>query len=206
VDYLIRKNADGSVSCIVGIMDLPSRTHWNVTITVPKDKAYFETRSLFYNPTPLDQAYYVWMNAANKAGDDLEFIFPGTAFIGHDYAAPERPWPMTDDGRDLSFFKNHNYEGAPGSLFIFGKLEDFAGGYWHNSQFGFGHWALYEDMPGHKFFHWSLAPSGDIWRKLLTDTDGQYFEPQMGRLFDQEDHEFLTPYSADHWREVWFPY
>lgn len=61
-------------------------------------------------------------------------------------------------------------------------------------------------MPGHKFFHWSLAPSGGIWKTLLTDSDGQYFEPQMGRLFDQEDHEFLAPYSSDQWRELWFPY
>jgi tetratricopeptide (TPR) repeat protein len=206
VDYLTCKNPDGSASCVIGIMDLPSRTHWSVTITVPKDKAYFETRSLFYNPTPLDQAYYVWMNAANKASDDLEFIFPGTQFIGHDYAAQKRPWPLYENGRDLSYYKNHDFDGGPDSLFIFGKLEDFAGGYWHNSQFGFGHWALYEDMPGHKFFRWSLSPSGAIWTDLLTDTDGPYFEPQMGRLFDQEDHEFLTPYSADRWREIWFPY
>jgi len=206
VDYLTRKNPDGSVSCIVGIMDLPSRTHWSVTVTIPPDKAYFETKSLFYNPTPLDQAYYVWMNAANKAGDDLEFVFPGIQFIGHDYSAAERPWPLTEEGRDLSFYKNHDYEGAPGSLFISGKRTDFAGGYWHNSQFGFGHWALYDDMPGHKFFHWSLAPSGAIWKTLLTDSDGQYFEPQMGRLFTQEDHEFLAPYSSDQWSELWFPY
>jgi Flp pilus assembly protein TadD len=206
VDYLTRKNPDGSVSCVVGIMDLPSRTQWRVTITIPPDKAYFETKSLFYNPTPLDQAYYVWMNAANKAGDDLEFVFPGTSYIGHDYNAAEQPWPLTGDGRDLSFYKNHDYERAPGSLFIFGKRTDFAGGYWNNAQFGFGHWALYDDMPGQKFFHWSLAPSGGIWKTLLTDTDGQYFEPQMGRLFDQEDHEFFAPYSSDQWREVWFPY
>jgi len=206
VDYLTRKNADGSVSCIVGIMDLPSRTHWNVTITIPPDKAYFETKSFFYNPTPFDQAYYVWMNAGNKVGDDLEFIFPGTTYMGHNYNAPERPWPIAEDGRDLSFYRNHDFAGAPGSLFIFGKRTDFAGAYWHNAKFGFGHWALYDDMPGQKFFHWSLAPSGRIWEKLLTDNDGQYFEPQMGRLFDQEDHEFLAPYSSDQWREVWFPY
>lgn len=206
VDYLTRANPDGSVSTVVGIMDLPSRTRWSVTITVPPDKAYFETRSLFYNPTAFDQAYYVWMNAANKVGDDLEFVFPGTQFIGHDYAAPERPWPAAGDGRDLSFYKNHDYEGAPGSLFISGQRTEFAGGYWHGDRFGFGHWARYDDMPGQKFFHWSLAPSGAIWEGLLTDSDGQYFEPQMGRLFTQEDHEFFAPYSSDRWREIWFPY
>ncbi len=33
VDYLIRKNPDGSVTCVVGTMDLPSRTEWRVFIT-----------------------------------------------------------------------------------------------------------------------------------------------------------------------------
>ncbi|MCP5110154.1 MAG: DUF5107 domain-containing protein, partial [bacterium] len=28
VDYVVQKNPDGSVSCIVGAMDLPSRTQW----------------------------------------------------------------------------------------------------------------------------------------------------------------------------------
>jgi hypothetical protein len=45
VDYLTRENDDGSVSCIVGNIDLPSRTQWRVEIRLPKDKAYFETRA-----------------------------------------------------------------------------------------------------------------------------------------------------------------
>jgi hypothetical protein len=61
VDYLLRENPDGSVSCIVGTMDLPSRTRWSVTITLPTDKAFFETNALWYNPSPLNQSYYCWM-------------------------------------------------------------------------------------------------------------------------------------------------
>jgi Flp pilus assembly protein TadD len=61
-------------------------------------------------------------------------------------------------------------------------------------------------MPGQKFFRWRLSRAGGIWEDLLTDNDGQYFEPQMGRLFDQNDHEFFAPYSVDQWREIWFPY
>jgi len=205
VDYLLRKNPDGSVSCIVGNMDLPSRTHWRVIYTVPPDKAYVETRALWYNPGPFNQSYYAWMNASNKLTKDLEFIYPGTAFIGHDYSVPERPWPITKDGRNLALFKNFTY-GDPGSVFIFGVFADFAGGYWHQSQFGFGHWAPYSDLPGQKFFHWRLSRAGAIWEDLLTDSDGPYYEPQMGRLLDQSDTEFFAPYTADHWREVWFPY
>ncbi|MDH5590671.1 MAG: DUF5107 domain-containing protein, partial [Gemmatimonadota bacterium] len=72
VDYLLRENDDGSVSCIVGAMDLPSRTHWRVEIRLPADAAYFETRVLWYNPTPLEQPYYNWMTGAAFARDDLE--------------------------------------------------------------------------------------------------------------------------------------
>ncbi len=205
VDYLIRENFDGSVSCIDCTMDLPARTQWRVNITLTPDKAFFETRSLYSNPTPFHQAYYVWMNAANKVGDDLEFIFPGTSHIGHNYSVPERPWPGAKEGLDLSLYRNHNNVDM-GSLFIHGKYEDFAGCYWHDSQFGFGHWALYDDIPGNKFFRWSLSRAGAIWEDLLTDNDGQYFEPQMGRLFNQDDHEFFAPYTADHWSEIWFPY
>ena len=102
VDYVVRKNADGSVSCFVGNMDLPSRTHWRVEFRMPPDKAYIEVRSLWYNPQPLNQSYYVWMNAANRLTKDLEFIFPGTAHIGHNYSVPSRPWPITADGRNLA--------------------------------------------------------------------------------------------------------
>jgi Tfp pilus assembly protein PilF len=205
VDYLIRKNPDRSVSCIVGAMDLPSRTQWRVTFTLPPDKAYFETKALWYNPQPLNQSYYMWMNAANKFSGNLEFILPGTSRIGHNYDEPEKPWPMTADGRNLALYKDHA-DTEEGSFFVFGELEDFSGGYWHDSDFGYGHWALYEDMPGQKFFRWRLSRAGAIWENLLTDNDGHYFEPQMGRLLDQNDHAFFAPYTADQWREVWFPY
>ncbi len=204
VDYLVRKNPDGSVSCFVGAMDLPSRTQWRVEFVLPPDKAYFESRALWYNPQPLNQSYYVWMNAANKLSNDLEFIFPGTMYIGHNYAVPEQPWPMKN-GRNLAFYREHD-DSDEGSFFIHGAFNDFSGGYWHDSQFGYGHWAMHEDVPGQKFFRWPLSGAGAIWESLLTDNDGPYFEPQNGRLLDQNDHEFFAPHSTDQWREVWFPY
>ncbi|HYK90713.1 MAG TPA: DUF5107 domain-containing protein [Acidobacteriota bacterium] len=204
VDYLVRDNPDGSVSCFVGTMDLPSRTQWRVEFRLAPDKAYFESRALWYNPQPLNQSYYVWMNAANKLSKDLEFIFPGTMYIGHNYSVPERPWPMKE-GKNLAFYKEHD-DSDEGSFFIHGAFNDFSGGYWHDSQFGYGHWAMHEDVPGQKFFRWPLSGAGQIWESLLTDNDGPYFEPQNGRLLDQNDHEFFAPYTTDQWREVWFPY
>jgi tetratricopeptide (TPR) repeat protein len=205
VDYILQKNSDGSVSCIVGATDLPSRTRWSVRVTVPKDKAYFETQTFWYNPSVWDQSYYCWMNSAAAAGDDLQYILPGHSQIGHDYSVPMGPWPVDKNGRNLSWYKNNNF-GSDKSYFTVGEYENFCGGYWHDSKFGYGHWALYDDMPGRKTFLWSLAREGGIWEHLLTDNSGQYTEPQAGRLFDQNDHEFFNPYTADSWRQIWFPY
>jgi tetratricopeptide (TPR) repeat protein len=205
VDYLMRENPDGSASCVVGAMDLPSRTRWSVTIHLPKDKAYFETQAFWYNPSPFHQSYYSWMNAAVKATEDLQYIFPGLHQIGHNYNVPLRSWPVDEEGRDLSWYRNNAF-GSYKSYFTVGEYENFFGGYWHDSQFGFGHWALYDDVPGQKIWIWGLSQQGMIWEDLLTDGDGQYSEPQAGRYLNQSDHSLFLPYTADNWKEIWFPY
>jgi tetratricopeptide (TPR) repeat protein len=205
VDYVLRENPDGSVSCIVGAMDLPSRTRWSVAIRLPKDKAFFETNGAWYNPTPLSQSYYYWSCGAIKTADDLRYIFPGRWQIGHDYGVPLEPWPVDSQGRDLSWYRANAFPGSK-SYFTVGEREDFYGAWYEKSDTGFGHWALYDDMPGRKVWIWDLSRSGGIWVDLLTDSDGQYTEPQAGRLLNQSDHEFLASGTADRWRELWFPY
>ena len=205
VDYLLRQNPDGSVSCIVGTMDLPSRTRWSVTITLPKDGAVFETNALWVNPTPFSQSYYAWSCAAVRTAEDLKYLFPGRWSIGHDYSVPLEPWPVDRAGRDISYYRNNATPGSK-SYFTVGKYEDFYGGWYEKADTGFGHWSRYEDMPGRKVWIWDLSRSGEIWVDLLTDKDGQYTEPQAGRLLNQSDHGDFPPGSADRWQEMWFPY
>jgi tetratricopeptide (TPR) repeat protein len=205
VDYIVRMNRDGSASCVVGTMDFASRTRWSVTVTLPKDSAAFETSALWVNPTPFSQSYYAWSCAAIKAADDLKYIFPGQWSIGHDYAVPLEPWPVDRTGRDLSWYRNNATPGSK-SYFTVGEYEDFYGGWYEKSDAGFGHWSRYEDMPGRKVWIWDLSRSGEIWVDLLTDQDGQYTEPQAGRLLNQSDHGDFAPGSADRWQEQWFPY
>jgi tetratricopeptide (TPR) repeat protein len=205
VDYILRRNPDGSASCVVGTMDLPSRTRWSVTVTLPKDGAVFETKARWVNPTPFSQSYYAWSCAAVKAADDLKYIFPGQWFIGHDYSVPLESWPVDRTGRDLSWYRNNATPGSK-SYFTVGEYEDFYGGWYERSDTGFGHWSPYEDMPGRKVWIWDQSRSGEIWVDLLTDKDGQYTEPQAGRLLNQSDHGDFPPGAADHWRELWFPY
>ena len=206
VDYLIRKNPDGSVSCIVGNMDLPSRTQWRVEYSIPPDKAYIEVHSLWYNPQPLNQSYYVWMNVAQKLARRPRIRPAGSELYR---AQLRRPVPAVaaDQGRAKpGLLTATTRTTTMTACSCTASLQDFAGGYWHDWQFGYGHWALHEEVPGQKLFLWSLSRAGAIWQDLLTDSDGPYFEPQTGRLLDQSDHEFLAPDSADHWRELYFPY
>ena len=213
VDYVLKENVDGSVNCVVGGIDLPSRTQWRVQVRLPKDAAEFETTSFWYNPTTLQQSYYHWMNAAVHARDDLQFYYPGNYYIGH--GGDVHPWPVNENGIDLSLYKNH-YFGGHKSLHVLGSYADFSGGYWHDLGFGFGHWSNYDDMPGRKIWIWSLSRSGAIWEDLLTDHNGQYVEVQAGRQFSQaalssgNDTPFtqaaFLPYAADTWKEVWFPF
>jgi tetratricopeptide (TPR) repeat protein len=212
VDYIMLNNPDGSVTCVVGGLDLASRTQWRVKIVLPKDKAYFETQSLWYNPLPLHDAYLSWENAAFRASDDMQFFFPGTHHVGHDGNA--NPWPIDQDGVDLSYYKNVN-SGGDKSYHVMGTHTNWFGGYWHNRNFGFGHWAPYSDAPGKKLWIWSRAREGAIWEDLLTDTDGQYIEAQSGVTFNQAaersgfhspfNQKSLGPFYSETKTEYWFP-
>jgi tetratricopeptide (TPR) repeat protein len=212
VDYVIEENPDGSVSCVVGAIDLPSRTVWRVNIRLPKDAAYFETECFWYNPTSLHDSLYNWLTSAQDAGDDLKFFYPGTHYIGH--GGDVHPWPIAENGRDISVYRNNDF-GSSKSYHILGEDNEYFGGYYEEGGFGYGHWALHDDKPGMKLWLWSLARDGAIWRDLLTDPPKvQYVEPQTGLLFNQAgSNSSLTPFKHMHfppqsvmrWRELWFP-
>jgi tetratricopeptide (TPR) repeat protein len=212
VDYLTEKKSDGSVSCYIGTLDLLTQTYWTIEINLPADKGYFTTKSFWYNSTPLEQPYYTWMNTGIKAAGNLEFIYPGNRYIGHngEYA----DWKINaTNKKDISFYENNNF-GSYKSYHVFGKYTDFFGGYWHDDDFGMGRYATHDEKAGKKIWIWGLSQQGMIWDKLLTDTDGQYVEVQSGRLFNQTadlstftpfKHRGFAPATADTWTEYWFP-
>lgn len=212
VDYVTRRNDDGSVSCIVGNLDLPSRTNWRVEVRLPKDKAYVETHASWSNPTPIVQSYYNWMTGAAPVSDDLEFFYPGNKALEHE--GMTSAWPVDEQNRQLSLYKNNAF-GSHKSIHPVGEYNDFMGGYYHRSSFGFGHWALYDDMPGRKLWLWALSRNGGIWEDLLTDHHGQYMEFQAGRLLNQYSPSAtiksaitqvpFAPGVTDRWSEIWFP-
>jgi tetratricopeptide (TPR) repeat protein len=212
VDYLVRSNPDGSVSCIIGVLDLLTRSNWRMEINLPADKAYFTTRAFWYNGTEQAQPYYHWMNAGLPAKGNLEFIYPGNRYLGHqgEYA----DWPVNKtNGKKINFYEQNDF-GGPKSYHVFGKYTDFFGAYWHDDDFGMARYSTRDDKAGKKIWIWGLSGAGMIWEKLLTDTDGQYVETQSGRLFNQTQpassytpfkHDDLSPYQTDSWKEYWYP-
>lgn len=210
VDYYTETLADGTQICVVGTIDLPSRTQWRVRIEVEPKKGAFSTKATWYNPTQTQKAYYNWMTAAAEAKQDLVFATPGNAYLKHDGTA--LPWPKDGLNRNLARYAENNF-GSSKSYHVVGTYNDFFGGYYEQDQVGFGHWGRYDEIPGQKLWLWDLSRFGGIWEDLLTDNDGQYIEYQAGRLFVQYfpgaenpiTQATFEPHQTDHWTEVWFP-
>jgi hypothetical protein len=182
VDYFTRTNSDGSVSCFIGATDWASRTTWRVEIKLEPDKAYFTTRSWWYNNTPVEQEFYHWINAGFKAEGDLEFIFPGTIHIGHDGRGDT--WPVDSMERKISFYRHDDF-GSYKSYHIIGRPSDFYGGFWHSDNMGFGRYSPYYEKLGKKVWILGLSQEAERWENLLGDNDGLNVELQSRRLFNQ---------------------
>lgn len=212
IDYTTQKNHDGSVSCIIGALDLLTRTYWTMEINLPKDKAYFTTKSFWFNTNSIEQPYYRWMNTGIKAKGNLQFMYRGNHYLGHEGEYSD--WPINkQNGKNISFYENNNFGGYK-SYHVFGKYTDFFGAYWHDDDFGIARYASHDEKAGKKIWIWGLSQQGIIWEKLLTDTDGQYVEIQSGRLFNQTaekstftpfKHKGFSPYATDVWTEYWYP-
>ncbi len=212
VDYKTQQNPDGSVTCVIGALDLLTRTPWRLTISLPADAAYFSTSSYWYNASSLEQPYYSWMNAGLKASGKLEFVYPGTHYLGHggEYSS----WPTNaENGRNIAWYDRNDFGGYK-SYHVFGTYTDFFGAYWHADDLGVVRWSPRDEKAGKKIWIWGLSRQGMIWEQLLTDHDGQYVEVQSGRLFNQTNeastftpfkHRGFAPHTADRWTEYWFP-
>jgi hypothetical protein len=212
VEYLTKQNEDGSASCFLGWLDLLTRTWWRIEVRLEADKAYFSTHSLWHNATALEQPYYHWMNVGIKAAGNLEFIYDGKNYLGHEGEIGD--WPVNQqNGKRISFYEQNNF-GTYKSYHVFGRYSDFFGAYWHDEDFGMGRYSPHDEKAGKKIWIWGLSPQGMIWEKLLTDNNGQYVEVQSGRLFNQAaegsnlspfKQQGFGPYATDTWTEYWFP-
>ncbi|MGC4231370.1 MAG: DUF5107 domain-containing protein, partial [Niabella sp.] len=194
VDYMTKTNEDGSVSCFIGVLDLLTRTSWRMEINLPKDKAYFITRSFWHNSSGIEQPYYHWMNLGVKTSGDAEFIFPGNTQIGHEGEPGDWPVNMANS-KQVNFYEQNDFGGYK-SYHVIGAYSNFFGVYYHKDNNGMVRFGNYDDKMGRKIWIWGLSGQGMIWENVLTDNDGQYAEIQSGRLFNQNmEKSSLTPFK-----------
>ena len=211
VNYTLFTDDKGTAHCVIGGMDLPSHMQWRIDISLPANTSYFEARTWWYNATPYFQSYYHWSNAALKSAEDLHFYFPGNLWLGHDGIS--HPWPVDEEGTDRSWYRNNTTFGHC-SYHVYGSVDNYFVSYYHDEEFGAGHWSPSYGTLGKKIWLWSLARNGAVWENLLTDTHGQYVEVQAGRMLNQNGfnssqtpfkQSSFIPYNADSWVERWFP-
>jgi hypothetical protein len=213
VNYLLKENPDGSASCILSLPDLMTGTRWSLEVRLPKDKAYFITKSFWHNGTDIYQPYYTWMNMGQKVTDSLVYIFPGNHYIGHDGSIHD--WPYDESNhKKISIYNQNNFGGSK-SYHVTGTYSKYFGAYWQREDFGMIHYAPRQDKIGKKIWIWGLSQQGMIWEKVLTDHSGQYTEMQSGRLYNQNapasvsspfKQFYFTPYNTDTWSEYWYPF
>ena len=98
------------------------------------------------------------MNTGIKTKGNLEFIYPGTHYIGHE--GEYNDWPINkSNNRNISFYEQNNFGGYK-SYHVFGKYTDFFGAYWHDDNLGMARYAQQDDKAGKKIWIWVCRGRG----------------------------------------------
>jgi tetratricopeptide (TPR) repeat protein len=197
---ITRQNQDGSASVLVGNVDQVTGMYWEVRLTLHPRQARLEQGVTLFNSTPTTNLYWYWANAAVRATDDMQFIFPARE-MSHESRHRGNSYPIWHR-IDYSWYKN--VKGSV-SLFCRDVHRDFFGAYYHASDYGVAHVADFRQLPGKKYFSWGVAESGLVWTGLLTDDDGPYVEIQSGRYETQLNYDFMPPRHEESWTEYWYP-
>ena len=195
VDYTVRRNEDGSVSVLLGNINLTNNVRYLVTLTLKPGISRIETEIRTFNTDLVPQRYYFWSNAAIPASEGLRIFYPG-------YYTNYGSFPVNERGVDLSWYKNYI---RPAELFILDSEEDFFAAYNYDNGRGVVHVADHNIIPGKKLFTWGTSKSGLFWKNLLSDRGIPYVEMQSGRFLTQGIVEFINPLTFETWTEYWYP-
>ena len=213
VDCHTTQNSDGSATIWVGETEWRHRMRWTVGITLFPDRSYIETAITLRNRTPLVNSFLCFTNMAVQATPEYQVIFPPETQFGVQHAKSEfLHWPIAREtyggadyrhGVDVSWWKNHpNWI----SIFAWNHGDDFFGGYDYGRDAGIAHVADHHVAPGKKFFEFGNGAPGQMYDKILTDSDGPYLELMAGAYSDnQPDYSWIQPYEVKAVKQYWYP-
>jgi tetratricopeptide (TPR) repeat protein len=212
VDYTLVENPNGSKTLWFGEIERRHRMKWIIGATLYPDKSYLEVTVKIFNRTPFPNSFLYWANVAVHANDDYQVIFPpSTEFATYHAKNDFTHWPISNEtyhrvdysGVDLSWWKNHL---NPISFFAWDLKEDFSGGYDHGKKAGVIHIGNHHIVTGSKLWEWSPGPGGQMWDRILTETDGPYAELMVGAYSDnQPDYSWIKPYEVKTFTQYWYP-
>ncbi len=183
-----------------------SRMMWMVGISLYPDQALMETDIRLFNRTELKKRFYFWTNCAVSAHEEWKWILPAASVRNWEGDLSEAratlPFPVTDDGTDLSLYRSYD---RASSVFAHDFRGDFFGGYDLREDTGLLHVADPRDACGRKLFTWGTADDGAVWAERLDDRAVPYVEIQTGRFEDQSIWHWIPPHSLECWQEAWYP-
>lgn len=199
VHYTLNQTND-SASVTFGNIEQISSMNWQVTLTLYNDSSYMEQRVHINNPTPVENRYYFWTNAAIQDTEDLRLVYPFDWCVNH-ICPYYLKWP---------YYENIDYREAdniPSVYETFGKLltDNFFGIYYKQQDFGIVHYADRKQVKGAKFFAWGKDDLGKAWNHALTENNEEYLEIQSGLYETQSVFNFMKPHESIEWSEIWYP-
>ncbi|MGV8978305.1 MAG: DUF5107 domain-containing protein [Cellulomonas sp.] len=220
-DSFIEHEGDGSVTVWCSDHDPFARMKGMHGIRLRPDSSVVELRVRLFNRTDDVQTFLWWANVAARAGDHYQSFFPTDVHVVADHARravtafprADRPYYGVDyparvdaenpDADRLDWYRNLI---VPTSYMCLGSEDDFFGGYDHDREAGFVHWADHRLAPGKKQWTWGNSPFGWAWDASLTDGDGPYVELMAGVYTDnQPDFSFLAPGETKTFSQFWYP-
>lgn len=221
VETSIERADSGDVTVWHSDLDPLQRMRGTHGVRLRPGSSLLEVEARLYNCTDVPQTFLWWANAAARVHEKYQSFFPTdvrfvadharraiTAFpradrpyYGVDYPALARQGGM--DADRIDFYSNIP---VPTSYMITDTKDNFFGGYDHEADAGFIHWADRSISPGKKQWTWGNGPVGKAWDAHLTDTDGPYVELMSGVFTDnQPDFSYLAPGETRTFSEFWYP-
>ena len=221
VDYALQENPDGSVTAWIGEIEIRHRMKWRLGITVFPGRSYIEAKLVPYNRSPFLHSMLYFANAGVHANDDYQVVFPpSTEWVTQHAKAEYAAWPIAHenynhvdftaqgrefgtDGVDISRWKN-NIQWI--SFFAYNYEDDWVAGYDHGKKAGTLVLGNHHVAPGKKFWTWGSGDHGQVWDKLLTDSDGPELELMAGGYSDNEpDYSWLQPHRSKEVSHYFYP-
>jgi tetratricopeptide (TPR) repeat protein len=202
VQWSREDNPDGSKTIWVGELEVRQRMRWAVGYTLYPGSSVLECKLRIINRTPLEHTMLCFANVAVGPNDNYQVIFPPSTqySTGHSKRSFQ-PWPVTDNGIDVSWYKNNKNSA---SWFAVNYQDDFIAGFDHGLNAGVMSVTDHNIIPGKKFFTWGV---GSMWDKILSDDGRPYLEIMVGAYSDnQPDYSWLQPFEERSFEMNWYPF